>query len=388
MPSEIKNIKKAASRILKAIASEEKIIIYGDADLDGVTSVIILEETIKNLNGKVTAIYFPDREKEGYGITKDGLNYLKKYSPALFIALDCGIGNFEEVKIAKEFGFEVIIIDHHVVLDKLPEASIIVDPKQKGEKYSFKDFANVGLAFKLSEVLLKKKLTENLRNNFLELVALATIADMMPRIDENEAMIVEGLASLESSWRPGIKALMGLKQFSSLNLMEQIYKINSILNIRDVKNQMPAAYRLLTASVESEAERLAKKLYKKGIEKKRRIGDIIEEVEERIFSKSSDSIIFEGDSNWELILLGVVASVLTKRYNKPVFLYKEQEAASQASIRAPSGFNVVEAMKKYPKELITYGGHAQAAGFKIKNENLEDFKEYLMRYFPKNRSGS
>ena len=130
--NEIKNLKKAADRIKKAIKSKEKIILYGDADLDGTSSVVILEETIKNLGGKVTTAYFPDREKEGYGLNEKALDYLKPIAPALIITVDCGIGNFKEVKIAKKIGFEVIVIDHHEPLDSLPEASIVVDPKQKG----------------------------------------------------------------------------------------------------------------------------------------------------------------------------------------------------------------------------------------------------------------
>ena len=150
MPAEIKNLKKAANRILKAIKQKEKIIIYGDADLDGVTSVIILEECIKNLGGKITTIYFPDREKESYGLNEKALFYFKEHDPALLIVLDCGIGNFEEMKKAKELGFEVIIIEHHEVLDKLPEASIVVDAKQKGDKYPFKYLATVGVTFRLN----------------------------------------------------------------------------------------------------------------------------------------------------------------------------------------------------------------------------------------------
>ena len=180
----IKNLKKAAGRILKAIENSERVILYGDGDLDGVSSVIILKETIKTLGGKISSVYFPDRETEGYGITKKALDFLKKFSPALLIALDCGIGNFKEIKEAKKLGFFVIVIDHHKVLDRLPKADIIVDPKQKGDKYLFKELAAVGITFKLSELLLGEKMTESLRKNFLELVALATIADMMPKVDD------------------------------------------------------------------------------------------------------------------------------------------------------------------------------------------------------------
>lgn len=384
MSAEIKNLKKTANRILKAIKSKERIIIYGDADLDGVTSVIILKETLKNLGSNIAEIYFPDREKDGYGINEKALFYLKKLGKkALFISLDCGIGNFKEVKIAKKLGFEVIIIDHHEVLEKIPEASIVVDPKQKGDKYPFKQFATVGLVFKLAELLLKNKMTEILRKNFLELVALATIADMMPRIDENEEMIVEGLASLKLSWRPGIQALFELEEFKSLTLIQQIYKVNSLLNIPDIENGLPASFRLLTASNKKAAEKLAERLLEKGLQKRERIRDIIAEVEKRISEKEPESIIFEGSSDWGLVLLGVVASIISQKYQKPVFLYKKEKKESQGSIRAPAGYNLVEAMKSCSELLITYGGHPQAAGFRIKNENLEKFKDCLIKYFKK-----
>ena len=381
MKPEIKNLKKAASRILKAAKNKEKIIIYGDADLDGITSVVILKDTIKNIGGEIADIYFPNREKEGHGITQSALKYLKKHVPALLISLDCGIGNYEEIKTANEIGFEVIIVDHHEVIGEVPEASIVVDPKQKGDEYPFKDFANVGLAFKLSQVLLKKKMTEALKKDFLELVALATIADMVPRVDENKEMIAEGLASLESSWRPGIQASMNLKEIKELNLMEKISKINSFLNIRDVKDRMPAAYRLLTALTEKEAGKLVRRLFKKGIEKRAKIGEIAEEVRKRIFGKSADPIIFEGDSDWELPLLGVVASILVKECKKPVFLYKKQKVESQGSIRASSEFNLVKALEKCSENLSTYGGHPKAAGFRVKNEYLEDFEKCLFKHF-------
>ena len=185
MKKEIKNIKKAAERIKKAIKKKERIIIYGDADMDGASSVIILKECIMSLGGEVSAVYFPDRETEGYGINKNALDYLKKYAPALFITVDLGIGNFEEVKLAKRLGFEVMIVDHHEVLKKLPSASIIVNPKRKDDKYPFKEFAAAGVVFKLAEALMDKKMTPVLRNNFLELAGLATVADMMIEEEDN-----------------------------------------------------------------------------------------------------------------------------------------------------------------------------------------------------------
>ena len=381
---EIKNLKKVASRILKAIKKQEKIIIYGDADLDGVASVIILKEAIKNLSGPtrsgylISAVYFPDREVEGYGISEKGLNYLKKIAPALLIALDCGIGNFKEVKIANKFGFEVIIIDHHEVLDELPKASLIVDPKQRGDKYPFKELANAGLSFKLSELLLKGNLTENLRKNFLELVAIATIADMMPREDENKIFIEEGLKSIENSWRPGIRTLFEEKTFNSyLNLNQKISKIISILNIRDVENNFPASFRLLTSPDLEESKKIISRLIEKREIRKQKIIEIIQEIEERI-QKGSNPIIFEGDSSWDFTLISSVASIICQRYQKPTFIYKILKDESQGTVRVPAGINSVALMKKCSKYPITYGGHPLASGFRIKNENLEKFKKCLI----------
>lgn len=379
--AEIKNLKKAASRFLKAAKKKEKIIIYSDSDLDGVASAIIFKDAIKNIGGNIGEIYFPDRESEGYGITKESLKSLKKNAPAILVSLDCGIGSVDEVDLAKKMGFEVVIIDHHEILDRLPKANIIVDPKQKGDKYPFKQLANVGLVFKLAEVLLKNKITDNLRQDFMLLAAMATIADMMPKKDDNELIITEGITYLESSWRPGIKALLESID-SALGLMDKVYKMNSYLNIRDVENKMPGSFRLLTASSEDEAKELAKKLINKADEKKRKVKDIVDEVKSMVSVKrKGEPIIFEGNSNWELVLLGIAASLLVKEYKKPVFLYKKMASESHGSVRMPEGGNSVEAMKKFGKKLITYGGHPMASGFRVKNKYLDEFKESLIDYY-------
>ncbi len=376
---EIKNLNKVANRILTAIKNQEKIILYGDADLDGVSSVIILEEAIKNLGGKIASIYFPDREIEGYGITEKGLNYLKIFSPALLIALDLGIGNFKEIELAKKLDFKVIVVDHHEVLDKLPKADIIVDPKQKGDKYPFKGLATVGIVFKLSEILLENQLTENLKKNFLELTALATIADMMPKESDNEIFIREGLFSFEKSWRPGIKVFLDSEQFKNYpNLTQKVSKIISVLNVRDVNNNFPASFRILTSSSLEEAKEIFAKLIQKSELRKERIAVILEETERRI-AKKENPIIFEGDVNFEFTLISPVASLLCQKYQKPTFIYKKLEKESQGTVRTPSGINSVLLMKKCSKILLTYGGHPLASGFRIKNENLEKFENCLTK---------
>jgi single-stranded-DNA-specific exonuclease len=204
---------------------------------------------------------------------------------------------------------------------------------------------------------------------------------MMPRTDENEIMIAEGLNYVKSSWRPGLQALFELASIISLDFFQQIYKINSLLNVRDVENQLPAAFRLLTSMTSSDAKLLAEKLLEKSVQRKGKIKEMTEGLEKKIEKSSKSPIIFEGNSDWEIALLGVMASIISQKYQKPAFLYKKGEKDSQGGIRAPSGFNVVEAMKTCSRLLTTYGGHPQAAGFRVKNENLEEFKNCLIDYY-------
>ncbi|MFH1036956.1 MAG: DHH family phosphoesterase [Patescibacteria group bacterium] len=381
---EIKNLRKAAERIKKAVKDKEKIILYGDADLDGVVSVIVLRETIKNLGGNVTAVYFPDRETEGYGLSDTGLSYLKQFSPGLLVTLDFGIGNFQQVKDAKKMGFNVIIIDHHEILDGVPKADIVVDPKQKGDRYPFKGFANAGITFKLAEIMFGDKMTESVRKNFLELVALATVADMMPREADNEIIITEGLRFLEESWRPGVKVFFEPEFFSDYELKQKISKIISVLNVRDVKNQMPASFRLLSVSSVEEAKEIIKGLLEKNEQRREKIKEISSELEKRISGKE-EPIIFEGDSNWDISLISIIASIAVQNFGKPAFIYKIMNGESQGTVRAPEGIDSVALMKKCKKLLITFGGHPAASGFRIKSENLGKFKSCLIKNLKKNK---
>ena len=382
MSKEIKNLEETALRIKKAIKNKERVIIYGDADLDGIAAVIILKETIKSLGGGAEKIYLPDREKEGYGINKDALGFLSGLAPALFIALDCGISNFEEVKLAKDLGFEVIIIDHHEVLGRLPEASIIVDPKQKDDDYHFKQFSAAAVVFRLSQLLLKDRELESLRNNFLELAALSTLADMMPEIEENQIIIQDGLKNLESSWRPGIRVFFDIEEIKNYGSTRQaVQKIISALNAGENKEHLHESYFLLTTPSEKEAKILASMLFEKAIQKKIQVQEIVQEIEEKIKRNSPESIIFEGSCSWPFSLMGPIASKVCANFKKPTFIFKKNTEESQGAVRMPKGLNGVTALISCQDNLETFGGHPQAAGFRVKNSNLEELKKCLIRYF-------
>ena len=379
---EIKNLKKVANRIKKAIKNKEKIILYGDADLDGTASVVILKEAIENLSGKVAQIYFVDRENEGYGVNGKALEFLKPSAPALLITLDLGITNFEEMKKAKKMGFEVIIIDHHQVLNTLPEASIIVDPNQRDDKYPFKKLCTTGIVYRLIKILFGKNFSQSLNNNFLELVALATRADMMPQEEENKIYVEKGLQELERTQRPGLRAFWEIDVLPNLGKKEVIQKIISALNVSGLKDHLTKTYLLLTSKSEKETRTLAKKLLKESEQRHLRIQQITQKIENRILISSSP-IIFEGETNCFNTIIGAIASQLCNKYKKPTFIFNKMKEKSIGAVRMPHGLDGVKAMSACSKFLLTFGGHAPAAGFSIKNENLERFKKCLIQYFTK-----
>jgi len=378
--NKIQNLEKAAERIKQAVQQKERIVLYGDSDLDGISSVVILEEAIKSLGGHIDSAFFPDREKDGYGINLKALEILKDKAPALFITLDLGISNIKEVDLANKLGFEVIIIDHHETLIGTPNASIIVDPKQESDDYPFKGLANVGVTYNLCLELLGKDISQNLKNSFLELAALGTIADMVPQIEQNQKIVEEGLRSLRTTFRPALLAFADIIGFDG-----SLLKIISAFNAAESVDFQNESYKLLTSSDLSVCKEIAQRLINKNQDKQQQIKNVVQEIERRILRKPDEVIIFEGDPAWKLILAGSVASILCNKYQKPNFIFKRGDKESCGSVRNPEGTNSVEAMKTCSEFLLTYGGHAQASGFRIKNENLEKFKNCLIKYFSKNK---
>jgi len=382
MPKEIKNLERTAKRIIKAVKKKENIILYGDADLDGLAAVVIMKESIRSLGGKIKAVYFPERQKEGYGLNLFALKYLKKYAPALLILLACGISNFEEAQKAKKFGFELIIIDHHEVIDKLPEASIIVAPKQKGDRYPFKQLATAGIVFRLSRLFFGRKFSPKLRQSLLELAALATIADLMPQKHDNRIIVKKGLASLRKTLRPGLKVFWKMKDISPYSSTGEIaQKIISSLNFSEVKNHLIEAYSLLSATDERTARIISESILEKNYFRHLKVKEIVEETALRNSANVGSPIVFEGASNWEAILLGSAASKICHKFNKPTFILRKGKQETRGAVRMPKNLDGIEAMKTCAKYLITFGGHPAAAGFTIKNKNLEKFKLCLVKYF-------
>ncbi len=369
---EIKNLKKAAKRIQKAIKKDEKIILFGDGDLDGATSLLILEESINSLGKQVAVKYFPDREKEGYGLNKIALEKLSYLTPCLLINLDSGIASFKELTLAKKMGFEVIVIDHHEVLDRVPKDALIIDPKQDGDKHEFKKLSTSSIAYRLSKILVEN-MSNELDKSFMELSALGVIADMMPEESTNKYVIDHGVVSIFSSFRIGFKVLQDLLQEDCQRSF--FSKMVGILNITEIKDNLTQTYVLLSSTDYKKAKELARQLILSAQRRK-------EETKETANSIVSDSnIVFEGDPNWKQSLTGAIASRVCNKEHKPTFIFKLGKEKSRGSVRMPKGLNAVEAMKSCEHLLIMYGGHPPAAGFSLANENIDKFKECLEKYF-------
>jgi len=382
--AEIRNLKKTAQRIERAIKNKEKILLFSDSDLDGVTSFIVLEETIKSLGGKIEDFYFFGRSlEEMHGFNKDALKYFEKSGPALLITLDCGITNFEEIETANKLGLETIIIDHHQVLNKLPNASIVVDPKQEKDKYPFKELAAVGIVCHLSRLLFKNKWDTEIKRSIMELTALGTLADMMKISDDNEVFIKQGVPSLINSHRPAFRALLDIIDKDKYSPNEVIRKIIGILNITGIKNHIPQSYSFLTCPDKSLCKKTIEKLCEQNKERRLRVKNIAEDIGEKIDEQWPVSVIFEGNKDYSLSIAGALSSRTCNRFKKPCFIFQKGDKISKGSVRTPKGVDSVKAMKHCSDLLVVFGGHAQASGFTIKNKNLEKFEQCLSKYFSK-----
>jgi single-stranded-DNA-specific exonuclease len=390
----IKNIDLVAERIRQAVKDGEQIIIYGDSDLDGVSSAVIIKETIDNLISKLNLeekkkyppvlAFFPDRKNEGYGLNEKALAFIKTQAKSgLLVTLDCGITNYEEIKDAKQNGFSVVLVDHHLPIGgKLPEADIIMDPKQPGDDFPFKEYCNAGLCFKLSEEILGSEMSSMLRETLLQLTALATISDMMIEEDENRDFIYNGLANILNSGRPALRALIDtLSNETFTSIRDMVSRINGILNSSKMENHVVLIYQFLIESNLEKAKKIAKGFIEEHENRQREIVSLTDNLKYIIGERPLTPVIFEGSSEYSIEYLGAVASRLTNFYGKPVFLYQKYPEYSRGSVRAPKDVDVVKAMESCQELLRTFGGHPPAAGFTVVNENIDQFKEGLLKYF-------
>lgn len=369
----------ASYRIIKALAENQLICVYGDYDVDGTCSTALLYMFLKELGANVE-FYIPQRLTEGYGLSIVGIDSIKSKGASLLITVDCGITAVEETAYASKVGIDTIICDHHQPKDKLPPALAVLDPIKPGCNYPFKYLSGAGVAFKLTQGISERIGKKDLPFKYLDLVALAGAADIVPLIDENRILVKEGLEQINNNPRPGVAALIEASNITPGNLTSgQVVftlapRINAVGRLGDAQR----AVELLITENKEEAKKLAEILESENHER-RKIDEITYDnaldIVENSLDLSEDLAIILHQEEWHPGVIGIVASRLVEKYYRPTIMLTTVDGIAKGSARSISNFNIYEALKKCEDLLIHFGGHQAAAGLAVELEKIDEFRE-------------
>jgi single-stranded-DNA-specific exonuclease len=383
-PFLLKGMDAAARRTAAAIAEGEPIAVYGDFDTDGVTAVTLLMQAIAAMGGDIRP-YIPHRLREGYGLNVEAVDQLAAEGVRLLITVDCGISNVHEVARARELGLDVIVTDHHTPPAVLPEAFAVVNPKQPGCGYPYKQLVGVGIAYKLVQALARLGLKMPLRGrDLLDVVALGTVTDMGPLNGENRVLVRAGLESINTTQRPGLKALIvaaGLVQ-GKISSGDISYMLGPRLNAAGRIDDAVLAYKLLLADDFGAAQQLAADLNQAN----RRRQELSKEIQaaarvqvEQLGKQANRIVVLDGEG-YPAGVVGLVAAKLVEDLGRPVLMLERGEATSRGSARSVPGFSIIEALTACEDLFVRYGGHSAAAGFTIATERLPELEARLLAY--------
>jgi len=374
----MKDMDKAVKRIEDAVINKDSILVFGDYDVDGTTSVATLYQFLKKLTPQVD-YYIPHRYKEGYGVSKIGIDYAKQTGIQLIISVDCGIKSIELVEYAQQLGIDFIICDHHLPDATLPPAVAILNPKQKDCHYPCKDLCGCGVVFKFITALAKKyNLPDESYFEYLDLVATAIAADIVPIVDENRTLAYYGLQQVNESPCPGILALMELaKQTTPMRITNLVFAVAPRINAAGRMDDAKKAVQLFVEKDYSKALSLASLLQQDNLDRREADTTITEEALAQIeldpnHTQKKSSVIFQ--PHWHKGVVGIVASRLIEKHYKPTIVLTQSGDIITGSARSVNGFNLYEALHACRSHLIGYGGHFAAAGMTLALENLEAFK--------------
>jgi single-stranded-DNA-specific exonuclease len=384
-PFMMKNMDIAVDRISKNIQNQKPILIFGDYDVDGTTGASLLYLGLKDLNA-IVEYYIPHREKEGYGLSSGGIDYAHSIGADLLITCDCGINAFQPVDYANEHGVDIIITDHHIPDKKLPNAYAVLNPKQKGCEYPFKGLCGCGVAFKLISALSEKSgIGQNVGLNYLDLVALATSADMVPILDENRVLVHGGLDQLEESKSPGIHQLLvqtGLVG-ESLNVGKLVFGLAPKINAAGRMGDANRTVELLTTSDKTRAEELASILVRENKRRQLIQEDIVNDAIRLVHSQvdlENNKVVIIGSKGWHPGVVGIVASRIKDEFSRPAIVIAfDKEGIGKGSARSIPNLDLYEALSYAAKFLEGYGGHPMAAGLTVREDKFENFKSLFLR---------
>lgn len=378
-PYNMPDMEIAVERIIKAKENNEKVIIYGDYDVDGITSITVLKSFLQDIGIEADS-YIPNRLTEGYGLNIPAVEEIAKKGYNLMITVDCGISCIEEVKRANELGLETIITDHHEVGDILPNAIAVVDCKRKDNKYQCRDLAGVGVAFKLAQALsIKLGLDEKEYLKYLDIVCIGTISDIVPLVDENRVISKLGLMLVNRTNNIGLRGILNASGYKNIDSTAVSFGVAPRLNACGRMGHADEALKLFLSKNISEVQELTNLLneYNKiRQDTERKIyEDAILQIENKNLDK--DKVIIVSGDNWHHGVIGIVSSKITEMYFKPSVLLSLEDKTLKGSGRSIPGFDLYDTLTKCQDELEKFGGHSMAVGLSLKEENIGKFKEKI-----------
>lgn len=372
----------AVERIIKAINNQEKVIIYGDYDVDGITSITVLKKFLK-ICGLEVDYYIPNRLSEGYGLNKAAIDYIKEKEYTLIITVDCGISGIEEIEYANSLGIETIVTDHHEPMEVLPPAVAIVDLKRKdNDTYPFKSLAGCGVVFKLTQALgMRLGIDEKEYLKYLDIVCVGTISDIVPLVDENRVIAKLGLKLVEVTRNPGLKALLNASGYKVVNSNTISFGIAPRINACGRMGYEEEALKLFLTENLVQASEITERLNKYNRDRQEIEKNIYDEAIKMMEKEDSNAqSIVLGSNNWHHGVIGIVSSKITEMYFKPSILICFEGEDGKGSGRSIPGFDLHEALAETDKYLEKYGGHEMAVGLSLKKNNFNRFKEAFEKY--------
>ena len=393
-PSLMAGMDRAVARIRGALEGDEQIVVYGDFDADGVSATVLLVHALRGLGGRVTP-YIPDRFSEAYGLNKAALRRLRQQGASLVVTVDCGIRSAEEVACAQAQGLDVIVTDHHTVPEKLPPALAVIDPKRSDCPYPFKELAGVGVAHRLVDALFSSVRSQGMagsgqsdldQDQYLDLVALGTVSDIVPLTGENRILVRQGLARMQAAPRLGLRALLEIAGVDGHKVDSQAiaFRLGPRVNAAGRLRSAMLAYELLATESADEAQRLSVLLSEINVERQQLLGHQVERARELLGDDEGRRMLVIDDPDFHVGIVGLVASRLTDEFYRPSLVMRRGRAATRGSARSIEGFHITHALDACSDLLSRYGGHARAGGFSLPSENLGAFRERLESYAAQN----
>lgn len=383
-PGGMLGLEPAAARLARAVSTGEQIGIFADYDADGVVAAAVLVHALAGL-GRPLLVHIPHRLRDGYGLNLDGLRRLRQGGVSLLVTVDCGITATEEVEAAREMGMEVIVTDHHHVPARLPAALAVINPHQPGCPYPFKDLAGAGVAFKLAQATLRLLLGEAEGDRraelLLDLVALGTVADMVPLLGENRTIVRRGLSLLNRGARPGPQALAqaaGIRP-GAVDAASISFRLGPRLNAAGRLDDARVAFDLLVAPDLERARPLAARLNEANRERQRLTDEAVALVRQQVLASRADEPGLVIAGSFSAGIVGLVAAQVVQEFYRPTIILERGEHESRGSARSVPDFNIVEALAECADLLVRYGGHAQAAGLTVRNDRLPAFAARFVR---------